>query len=690
MAIDVENVDPSAEVLLLPGNPPPALVQLARPLPGFVIIVHGVNDLGETYHAQETGICAGLNTRLDRTDIKPAAYKLPPDRDDTSAAAKAELHTVRDDADLVYYRRQPEPDGWSPVIPFYWGYRAEKAEKGKHGQFVDPDGNRVDINGAKEGGPFANATSNVVDMWADGFNKMILGFLSLNWVAGKPTHPLLHAAERRYMILGAQRLAAMIQMIRDRNPHAVINIVAHSQGCLLSLVAHAILKKKNIKPVDCLVMNNPPYSLEEPFIEQISQTHGHQQTTEARVTTLKNVLEFMTKSPQATPALATILDPKKNSGFTGLRETANYADRDNRGRVFLYFCPEDLTVGLASMQGIGWQGVPDDKDGQPMLPNLGTRFHQRIWTMRERKGTTYKVGEGSRHVVLEKGETFWAFAKDHSLRSELKEGTTRTLASGVDLPAPYMHNLKHGETKGHTGFLDVGPIDAAIAVTNKGEEKTVDPTTGDTKGLSREDLDDWRPISDEAMLSYGDLKELEGKLNAGKAKDDQVEVTSAHRISGGKLHVNYKESDKAAQIRWQTQEVDLNSYHSGIVANPDHSQHVTAWDLAIGPARICAAKSKAKTYEAWVHETRNFVVYLCAVADWRMVPDDLTAARKKPALKEFFAEDAAHQELLDATALYYWKGHLPKALPKPEELPLLARQTVRDRSLGRPVAQLSS
>ena len=39
------------------------------------------------------------------------------------------------------------------------------------------------------------------------------------------------------------------------------------------------------------------------------------------------------------------------------------ADRDNRAKVYLYFCPEDMTVALNNVQGIGWQGVPDHQWG---------------------------------------------------------------------------------------------------------------------------------------------------------------------------------------------------------------------------------------------------------------------------------------------------------------------------------------
>ena len=40
-----------------------------RPMPCIVILVHGVNDVGEAYQNQEKGIIAGLNQRLGRNDL---------------------------------------------------------------------------------------------------------------------------------------------------------------------------------------------------------------------------------------------------------------------------------------------------------------------------------------------------------------------------------------------------------------------------------------------------------------------------------------------------------------------------------------------------------------------------------------------------------------------------------------------
>jgi hypothetical protein len=46
-------------------------VAIKRPMPCIVILVHGVNDVGEAYQNQEQGIIAGLNERMGRTDMYP-------------------------------------------------------------------------------------------------------------------------------------------------------------------------------------------------------------------------------------------------------------------------------------------------------------------------------------------------------------------------------------------------------------------------------------------------------------------------------------------------------------------------------------------------------------------------------------------------------------------------------------------
>ncbi|EOV0634918.1 hypothetical protein ACOIKT_004252, partial [Cronobacter turicensis] len=44
-------------------------VGVPRPMPCIVILIHGVNDVGEAYQNQEKGILAGLSKRLNRQDF---------------------------------------------------------------------------------------------------------------------------------------------------------------------------------------------------------------------------------------------------------------------------------------------------------------------------------------------------------------------------------------------------------------------------------------------------------------------------------------------------------------------------------------------------------------------------------------------------------------------------------------------
>jgi len=173
-------------------------VAVPRPMPCIVILIHGVNDVGEAYQNQETGIIEGLNKRLDRTDLYPHEWK-------------DFLMQQGEDA-----QKKIKVPGRSPVIPFYWGYKpvthdewkadqkryreeVSKLSNGAHlpydaYQENDPqkmaamgnDGsntvkfqndcfkNTLDVNFAKNGGTFANATTNIPDMLGPGSNGLVV------------------------------------------------------------------------------------------------------------------------------------------------------------------------------------------------------------------------------------------------------------------------------------------------------------------------------------------------------------------------------------------------------------------------------------------------------------------------------------------------------------------------------------
>jgi hypothetical protein len=80
-------------------------------LPGVIIFVHGVNSEGEWYDSAEKALCQGLNERLNRGDLKANTYST------TDGERAVPRHIASGD------------DGNSPVIRFYWGYRAQKGQE---------------------------------------------------------------------------------------------------------------------------------------------------------------------------------------------------------------------------------------------------------------------------------------------------------------------------------------------------------------------------------------------------------------------------------------------------------------------------------------------------------------------------------------------------------------------------------
>ena len=239
---------------------------------GACIVVHGVNDVGTAYPAVEEGLIDGISQRMGwdpcNEGLMPpytaATYRLPTS-DDTKR--------LEDDPDAVFYKRTVSADTCSPVIPFYWGYRgaASGGAALNNGQYTDGFGNRLDKDLSKGGGPFANATNNLPDMWNRGVSA--LGGAA-DAVARDPYRPVLAGPGRMYFVLAAQRLAALVSMIRDYDTNETVNIIAHSQGCLVSLLAQAFLMDQGRKPADTLILTHPPYALEPVHFEKYGREDG--------------------------------------------------------------------------------------------------------------------------------------------------------------------------------------------------------------------------------------------------------------------------------------------------------------------------------------------------------------------------------------------------------------------------------
>ena len=438
-------------------------VEVPPDLPCNVIVVHGVNDVGTSYEQVEQGICEGLTERLRRAPLKPGTYRMPT-RDD--------LGELQDDPDAVFFKRTLPEGHRTPVIPFYWGFRAEKenarsGEQNFHGQNTDRYGNRLDKDFSKGGGPFVNATTTLPDMWGPGAwgNGGIA-----NRLVADPLRPILSAPGRMYMILAAQRLAALVSMIRDWHDDEVVNIVAHSQGCMLSLLAQAFLMKWGLRPADTLVLTHPPYSLVDDvsFVSDVADAvqggvdarmEKHYaslaggQTLHARLKTLVDIVQGVAAKKHASPQFSKLGD-STHRGMVGAKWVATQPERDNRGKVYLYFCPEDMTVALDKVQGIGWQGVPNVQEGRQRvasgrlervrrrpLAELGPAFFQRVFTLKKRPhpetGAPVLVGQARPHDFVLRAGTETGFEhvdRKPQLREELPRPPPESTASGAGSP----------------------------------------------------------------------------------------------------------------------------------------------------------------------------------------------------------------------------------------------------------------
>jgi hypothetical protein len=319
------------------------------------------------FQAVEEGLCEGIAERMawcpgQPNHPRPTRRRLPHARPTTT-------RRLEDDPDAVFFKRQRHPTH-SPVIPFYWGYRDI------------PDDNRRAT--ARTWTPTATASTRTAaraaapsptppPTWPTcGTGAPVDGGF-IDWLSGDPIRPVLKGPGRMYFVLAAQRLAALVRMIRKYDANDTVNIVAHSQGCLIALLAQAFLMEDGHRPPTpwCSPIRptaDQPRALQQRAAEDAAMKQLYAgidglQTVRARLDTLVNIV----KGVAAQRRDGWSADAARPHEASGLHSTAwkPGEDRDNRGKVYLYFCPEDMTVALRNVQGIGWQGVPDQLMAAP-------------------------------------------------------------------------------------------------------------------------------------------------------------------------------------------------------------------------------------------------------------------------------------------------------------------------------------
>ncbi|MGC4060179.1 MAG: DUF3274 domain-containing protein [Aquabacterium sp.] len=548
------------------------------------------------------------------------------------------------------------------------------------------------------------------------------------------------------MILAGKRLAALVAMIRDYDPNEAVSIVAHSQGCLITLLAQAFLMEQGKRPADTLILTHPPYSLEETLVEAMGLCHGGgedeamrphynslngQQTLKARMETLLNIVKGVAENQKNGWSTDELKHLEKNGVHTAKWEATQ--DRDNRGKVYLYFCPEDMTVALPNVQGIGWQGVPYKIEGSKVpeqgernpsrsspimqaarepLKELGARFLQRVFTAKVRPSgdgqrSAFKVGLPPQDFVLrEEGE----HDHDHvtknaaSHRADLPE-TDRDgkhfglipmsddakqkglrYISGEALTKPSEAEMYAGSvlnTKPKGAFEPVDAVDAAIAVTSQYGLQT----------LPSYEIDDpcpdnpWRSMSRYEPMRLDQIKEVEAALNEDKPEGDRIKIDSGVYGNPGKLSIVRKETANEARLRHQHGTSD-RSFHGAIIGGRRNHANVTAYDVTVGQGLAVSHP--------------DFYRYLCAVADWRLKkprggekirPSVLEWSKFQETFALYWSEENADRKMLiEGNCDYYSTGvlpHLPDITQRPKAVVCETTLGRRTDTSGAPASQAS-
>jgi pimeloyl-ACP methyl ester carboxylesterase len=314
-------------------------------MPGIVIFVHGVNSEGEWYRAAEEHIIAGLNKRLGRDDLKPRGFE-----DDKARPKLGSSET-------------------SPIIHFFWGYRAKDGEETKWKVPLRDDDRKSawqkDYKPTPPlhwgGGAFQNGCNNLPLLWSDeGFKRRIwAAFIPVDVQGMNPEvdRQLQDAPPRNYYAHAAGRLADLVRKVRGKYEADTITLIGHSQGTQIVLGALALLEANN-QP-DAVMLMNGPYALESKVTDSLAQ--GNRAPTEkARKKTFENIVKRFQSGHRA---LTDDLLAKLRVGVTpeGKLWTPKIpGERDNTGRLYIYFNPHDRVMGSTALQSIGWQGVPDN------------------------------------------------------------------------------------------------------------------------------------------------------------------------------------------------------------------------------------------------------------------------------------------------------------------------------------------
>lgn len=550
-----------------------AEAQIPPHLPGVIIFVHGVNSEGEWYDAAEKALCEGLNERLG---LGGSEFRLEENSYiDREVEAPHRMHERR------YDSRNP---GRSPVIRFFWGYREPEAVAAQ-GKYKVPLRNISGVDFAKRskddqgpwfwgGGPFQNGTNNLQQMWSGkGFSRHLFGVVNLQLLNTEPERQLQDAPARDYYPHAAQRLANLIDKIRTRYPHDTITVMSHSQGTMIAMAAAALC---STRAPDALFLMNSPFALDDK-ITDFATSGNDRPTAAAREKTFRNIANrIRTDRRMLDDRLKGLLQVGKTPDGKPWRPdaqlTPELAERDNHGRLYVYFSPHDRVMGMSALESIGWQGV-----SSRLLEELGETVKQRMLARLTPCGDAPGIKRFGTLPDMKGGEL-----ADPKSPKEFWDGNRGPLFNGIKLwTVPSTHQTVRINAEAVPRPLTPAELSAF--------DESVDEAR---------EMGAIRPDNGEYYLKeYPYLRSVyEGELYKDRGED----------IYSGNQRIRTKETDDEARERLSTVKAEPPD-HSTLPLDVNFMSRVAAYDLPIG---FCES-----------FEDRRFWCELMLEADWTQMTD---------------------------------------------------------------------
>lgn len=410
------------------------------------------------------------------------------------------------------------------------------------------------------------------------------GEASRSWLNGGDwTHPVYGNSHRIYIAYAARRLADLIIKIRinDSTKSDTINIVAHSQGTIITMLANMWVNAAKMKPADCVILCHSPYSLENRWLENAQP--GNQQTDNARQQTLANFCSMMKSSNKVLCDGSTshnedyINQLHDNNCLTDKgkiawsKETYN---RNNFGLVYNYFCPDDQVVSMMPIQGMGWRGIPKN-----IARLMGENIRQRVFCKDE------SVGEKTDYLYVAKGIRKLSWSNVSVPEPKIKDPEippqdvsyfyNDVIVNAPLLPVSFDFEL-NGQENDYRSNIDGNDINISRAALMAEFliEETVDvPDTPEFRALPLS-----QPLNNKQLIEVGSI------YNITAISGRKVSETAPNYYTlNEKLKVKRRITE--AEMAKMLEKGTTYSQHSSIVSNDDVPEKAMTYDLAIGQCK---------------------------------------------------------------------------------------------------------